>query len=190
MQKLEAVNKMLVAIGLTSVSSIDGNQHPAVVDAVVVLDGVDNKIQARGWYFNTDYNLTLAHNEGTGEVIVPATTLAVNPTDTFSSLVQRGTKLYDRKNATFVIGESVEVTLIQLLDFTYLPENAAEYISDRATRDFIRDKTGDQQKIKTIEADIVSSFARLNSENIKHNNVKIADNPTVVNVMSGIYPAW
>ena len=190
MQKLKAINKMLVAIGLTSVSSIEGNQHPAVLDAVVVLDAADSSIQGRGWYFNTDYDLTLSFNTETGEVIVPSTTLAVDPVDTTSPYVQRGTRLYDRSTSTFDIGESVIVNIIQQLQFDYLPENAAEYISDVAARDFVANKTGDQQKLKKIETDITFSYSRLNSENIKHNDVKLADNPNVQAVMSGITPAW
>lgn len=190
MQKLEAINKMLVASGLSSVSSLEDNQHPAVLDALVLLEAADKLIQGKGWYFNTDYNLTLSYNSVNGEVTLPSTTLAVDPCDTTYPYIQRGNRLYDRVANTYNIGKNIDVTLIQQLAFDELPENAAIHISDVAARDYVADKVGDTNKGIKLNNDVKESYSVLHAEDIKFNNIKLSDNPVQIAVRSGIIPSW
>ena len=62
MLRLDAVNQMLESINQTPVTTILNNQHPDVLTAVSVLNRIDKQVQAMGWWFNTDHNLTLAYN--------------------------------------------------------------------------------------------------------------------------------
>jgi hypothetical protein len=188
MDKLTAINQMLSAIGQTPVTFIIANQHPDVLSALAVLNRIDRKIQSKGYWFNTDYNLTLAYNALTKEVIIPATTLSIDPTDSTSGLVQRGTRLYDSINNTFEVGASVAVTLIQKLEFEHLPEVAADYITSTCCYEFVRDKIGDRVKMDELAKDKETARKALNSEDIKYSGTSLRTHPYVAGMLSNVMP--
>ena len=59
-------------------------------------------------------------------------------------LVQRGTKMYDRKNHTFNIGKSVKLDVVSVLEFVDMPEVAKRYVTIRSTRIFQDRVVGDE----------------------------------------------
>jgi len=188
MLKLDAINQMLLSIGQNPVTSLSSN-HPAVLAAVAIFNRVNKKIQGQGWWFNTDYNLTLSYNPTTGEIILPANTLGVDPVDTTSGLVQRGNKLYDRLLTTFNVGEDVIVNIKQLLEFEDIPENAASYIAAQASYEFHRDKVGDRVKMQELKEDIHATMIEVKKDDINFNNIKLSDNPSVKNLLGGMRPS-
>ncbi len=136
--ELEAVNIMLTNIGESPVSTLEDED---VVDAGIaknILASVNREIQSRGWWFNTDVNYKMICNTK-GEVVLPLNTLKVDTSGSHRlshDLVQRGSKLYDRKNHTFLINETIEASLVVGLDFYDLPETAKRYIILRSARIF------------------------------------------------------
>jgi hypothetical protein len=135
--ELEAINEMLNAIGEGQVSSIDtGNAD--VQQCVRLLRDHSRKVQKRGWWFNTDaeYEIT---PDGNSNLILPANTLRVDPVgdDRWEKpWVQRGTKLYDPNDHTFVFTESVKVDLVLGLAWEELPQTARDYITACAGLEF------------------------------------------------------
>ena len=105
--RLNIINAMLGANGVDPVSS-DDSTDPDVNSCLPVLTSADRDIQARGWWCNQEYNLTLVPDTA-GHILLPSNVLKVDPVDRSSWLVRRGTKLYDPQNHTFVIGTSVLV---------------------------------------------------------------------------------
>lgn len=189
MLKLDAINQMLSAIGQSPVTTIIQNQHPDVLSAIAVLNRVDRKVQSKGWWFNTDYGLTLAFNPLTLEVVVPMTTLGVEPSDSSLPYVQRGTRLYDYINTTFELGVSVDVDIKQLLIFENLPESAAAYIAAKASLDFVIDVIGDNNKIANLREEVRETKIDLKIEDIKYSDITLGTNPSVQGILSGIRPA-
>ena len=134
--KLDAVNTMLSAIGEAPVSSLSSGLIEAEI-AETILNTVDREVQSMGWHFNTELNKSFAQDTA-GEIILPADILRADATLAAQSpdLVQRGLKMYDRKNHTFNIGASAQLDIVVQLEFDDTPEVAKRYVILRATRIF------------------------------------------------------
>ena len=134
--KLDAVNTMLSSIGEAPVSSLSSGLIEAEI-AETILDTVDREVQSMGWNFNTELKKSFAQDVS-GQILLPADILRADATYQANSkdLVQRGLKMYDKKNHTFVIGAATELDIIVQLVFDDLPEVAKRYIVLRATRIF------------------------------------------------------
>jgi len=134
--KLDAVNTMLSSIGEAPVSSLSSGLIEAEI-AESILDTIDREVQSMGWHFNTELNKSFAQTPA-GEILLPAdipradATLKANA----PNLVQRGLKMYDRVNHTFIVGTNAALDVVVQLVFDDLPEVAKRYIVLRATRIF------------------------------------------------------
>jgi len=134
--KLDAVNTMLSAIGEAPVSSLSSGLIEAEI-AETILNTVDREVQSMGWHFNRELNKSFAQDTN-GQIILPADILQADATLVANgpNLVQRGLKMYDRKNHTFNIGVNVALDVVVQLEFTDVPEVAKRYMVLRATRIF------------------------------------------------------
>ena len=134
--QLDAVNTMLSAIGEAPVSSLSSGLIEAEI-AETILNTIDREVQSMGWHFNKELNKSFAQSTD-GEIILPNNILRADATLAPQSpdLVQRGLKMYDKKNHTFNIGTNTYLDVIVQLDFDDLPEVAKRYIILRATRVF------------------------------------------------------
>ena len=134
--KLNGVNTMLSAIGEAPVNSLSSGLLEAEV-AETILDTVDREVQSMGWHFNTELNKSYAQDSN-GEIILGNDILRADATQKSDSkdLVQRGLKMYDRGNHTFVINAEAALDVVVQLDFDDLPEVAKRYVVLRATRIF------------------------------------------------------
>jgi len=134
--KLDAVNTMLSAIGEAPVSSLSSGLVEAEI-AESILNTIDREVQSMGWHFNTELNKSFAKTVA-GEIILPADILRADATlkANAPNLVQRGLKMYDRVNHTFIVGTNAALDVVVQLVFDDLPEVAKRYIVLRATRIF------------------------------------------------------
>jgi len=134
--KLDAVNTMLSSIGEAPVSSLSSGLVEAEI-AESILNTIDREVQSMGWHFNTELNKSFAKTVA-GEIILPADILRADATlkANAPNLVQRGLKMYDRVNHTFIISTDVALDVVIQLIFDDLPEVAKRYIVLRATRIF------------------------------------------------------
>jgi len=134
--KLDAVNTMLSAIGEAPVNSLSSGLVEAEI-AETILNTVDREVQSMGWHFNTEYKKSFAQDTN-GEVPLGADILRADAHLDANSknLVQRGLRMYDRKNHTFAINSAVLLDVVVQLDFEDLPEVAKRYVTLKATRIF------------------------------------------------------
>lgn len=134
--KLDAINTMLSAIGEAPVNSLSSGLVEAEI-AETILNTIDREVQSMGWHFNTELNKSYAQNLS-GEIVLGTDILRADATLEANSpdLVQRGLKMYDRKNHTFNVGASAKLDVVVQLNFDDLPEVCKRYITLRATRIF------------------------------------------------------
>lgn len=170
-RELEILNAMLAVNGEAPVSSVSSND-PSAIQARNVLNRVSTKIQARGWWFNTE-RFTLSPLAGTGEIVLPSNTLSVDPVNTYSPLVQRGKRLYDRENNTYSIGTEVVVDIILKLDIDDLPSLVADYLMDKAVGEYYVDDDGDMDKARAVQQREAESYAFMQREHLKNSDVNI-----------------
>ena len=133
MSKLEAVNICLSSMGEPSIASLDG----AAIDAQMASDLIDEtsrSVQAMGFHWNRETH-TLSPNVA-GEIVLPSNTARVDTVDGDRSVdvIQRGTRLYDRTNNTYVFDKSLTVDIAVILPFEDLPLAAKNFITMRSAR--------------------------------------------------------
>lgn len=141
--ELEAVNQMLGTImeapvnSLLNVGSLDAQR------AISTLAEVSRDLQAQGWNFNQEKGMKLLPT-ASGEILLPVNCISVDTVgpDKGLDLIQRGMRLYNRREHTFTIGKAVTVDMTVLLPFDELPEAARRYIAVLACRMFQRRSVG------------------------------------------------
>jgi hypothetical protein len=161
--KLEAVNVCLTNIGEAPVASLSGLQVDAQV-ASSIIDEVSREVQSNGWHWNTEVH-TISPNIS-NQILLPANTLRVDTVENDRSLdvVQRGMKLYDRKDNTYIFSGSLRLHLTMVLDFDEIPEAARRYITMRSSRVFQERTLGSESLSKFNRGDEQQAWALLQHE--------------------------
>ena len=144
--ELEAINIMLAAIGEAPVNTLTGSLPVDVKIAQSTLVEINKSVQAEGWSFNTEIDVTLTPN-ASKEIVLPVNLLRVDANihqHPDIDPIQRGLKLYDRLKNTFEFDEDLICTVVYFRDFDEIPEQARSYINIRAARIFVDRLVSDQ----------------------------------------------
>ncbi len=133
--ELEAVNTILSIMGESPVNSLSVEGDLYVERAQSALKEMSREVQSKGWYFNRDYEYSLAKDVD-GKISIPLNALEVTPDgDNYEDpFVSRGDFLYDIEDQTYVFTAAVSCTIVWFLDWTNLPQAARRYITIRAAR--------------------------------------------------------
>ena len=138
--KLEAVNIIISVIGEAPVNTITGVSLPiTAIQAISTLDETSKAVQSEGWHCNTEHEYELTPDAVTSKITLPQNTLKFDLDPllyTDSDPVQRGLKLYDRKNHTELWTKSVKGSITFELEFEDLPEQLRHYITVKSARVF------------------------------------------------------
>ena len=132
---LNAVNRVLQMLGEAPVNSLQG-QFGLAKQAEVALNDVSRTIQTEGWSFNTDLEKKLERNSS-NEIELSSNVSRVvvdNLEYPDIDVVQRGDKLYDRRNNRYTFDEDLIVDMTTILEWDLLPEHARQYITIKAGR--------------------------------------------------------
>ena len=176
---------MLTSIGESPVNTLFQGTSVDARIAIQVLDEVDRAVQIVGWHFNTekDYPLSRdAHNNinlSQSIVRVDVDTSIYSDVD----VVQRGTKLYDRKNHTFDFTQDLKGEIILLLSFEELPEPARYYITTRASRIFQDRVVGSGEAARSLMNDEMMALAQLKEFDYDTGDPSIFDNYDVARII-------
>jgi hypothetical protein len=180
--KLEAINIMLSSIGESPVNSLTSGLVDAEM-AETILNATSRDVQSQGWHFNTEPSYGIVPL-ASGELLLPANCLKV---DQISSerefdLVQRGSRLYDRKKHTFKIGRTVQVDMVIMLDFEQLPEAARRFITLKGARVFQDRAVGSAELHGFQERDELRALVELKDMEADTADYTIFDNYAVSRV--------
>ena len=188
---LEAVNRVLQMLGEAPVNSLQG-QFGLAKQAEDSLNDVSRKIQAEGWSFNTDYEVTLQRNTS-NEIPVGASVsrVVVSPTEYPDyDVIQRGAKLYDRRRQSYTFTEDLKADVTSLLTWDDLPEHAHQYIMIKAGRQLQEAilGSGDLTKINlTQELEARSQFLEEETTKSEHNMLR--GNPNMTSALNTYLPS-
>lgn len=179
MTKLQAVNRLLAATGDSPVQSLEENYQQAEL-ALDTLNRVSRNEQAKGWFYNEEENLTL-NKDTSDHVVLPANILKVEIRNV-SKYVQRGLKIYDRENQTYVITEDVKADTVIQLDWDELPHVAREVIVSVAALTFYKDFFGAESTSETILQEIRDSKIALQKADVEARKVNLLGGSRVQNI--------
>jgi hypothetical protein len=135
--ELEAINVILATTANSPISTMDDNQ---IIDASLAsntLRSVLVEVQTQGLSFNTESKYIIAPDQN-GFIVLPRNTLRVDTDgdDASTDAVQRGTKLYNKDDHTFVWTKPVSLEITLGLPFEELPPVVANYATIKAARKY------------------------------------------------------
>lgn len=173
--KLEAVNVILSAAGEQPVTSLTGTTADAA-NAESILDEVSRAVQSPGYHFNTDKEVPFVPDNTTKEITLPSNILKIDA-DVYDfsdvDVVQRGAKLYDRKNRTYQFKRTIKADVVYLLPFEELTEAARRYIAVRSARVFHDRFVGSQEQHRFTSEDEYTAKQDFVSANLQNQDANI-----------------
>ena len=189
--ELECINIMLAAIGEAPVNGLTGTVPVDVRIAQSTLIEVNKQVQSEGWSFNTEIDVTLTR-DGSNNIPLGTDVLRVDAqTHDHPSIdpIQRGLKLYDRKNNTFVFDEDIRCTVVYFRSFDELPEQARSYMTIKAARVFVDRLISDQSLRTYTQEDEIRARSVLMETDLSNadHNMLIGD-PSISDAISTFSP--
>ena len=190
--ELECINIMLAAIGEAPINTLTGTLPVDAVTAQKTLAEINKDVQNEGWSFNQEFNVKLTRDSsnqialGTDMLKVDANVFD-HPT---IDVIQRGLKMYDRKNNTFVFDTDLTCNVTYFRNFDEIPESARRYINIRAARVFVDRLVGDDGLRTYTAQDEARARANLmenDMDNADHN--VLSGDPNLNNAMNTFTPA-
>lgn len=178
MTKLDAVNSILAVIGEMPVTTLEGTLNADAVLASRMLDDVVRDVLVEGWYFNTDHNMELTPDVN-GNVELADTVINVDVDPRYSidvDVVQRGKKLYDKKNHTYTFTKPLKgVSMTYHIDFDELPASAKQYALGLAKVKYQSNVLGDATLHQMLLQDLQKVRTAFVAEDIRQSDRNLLD---------------
>ena len=190
--ELECINIMLAAIGEAPINTLTGTLPVDAVTAQKTLAEINKDVQNEGWSFNQEFNVKLTR-DGSNQIALGTDMLKVDA-NVFDhptiDVIQRGLKMYDRKNNTYVFDTDLTCNVTYFRNFDEIPESARRYINIRAARVFVDRLVGDDGLRTYTAQDEARARANLmenDMDNADHN--VLTGDPNLNNAMNTFTPA-
>jgi hypothetical protein len=180
--ELEAVNTILSTIGESPLNTLSGSLPVDGTIAKNVLSEVSREVQSQGWHFNTHYKVPLSRD--TDNKIPLATNIVrveIDPrkySKVSYDIVQRNNELYNlAKNEETFDTNFTDATVVYLLPFDEIPEQAKRYITIRSARIFHDRTLGANTIHKFSQEDEAKSLSILKQAESHTGDYSIFDTP-------------
>ena len=183
--ELDAINTMLTTIGESPVTEINTNMADTRI-AQLILQEVDRATQIKGWNWNTEKDVPLTRDNN-NQIILASNVVRVDVSRTEYpkvEVVQRGGKLWDKKNKTFTFTANLKGEVVYLLPFTDIPEQARYYIVVRSARLFQQRMIGDTTGSAFSAEEETTAYMALNSAEDETADHNIFNNYDVAKVIA------
>ena len=183
--ELDAINTMLTTIGESPVNSVNASTADTRI-AQLILQEVDRATQIKGWNWNTEKDVPLTRN-GSNQIVLSANVVRVDVSRSeypSVEVVQRGNKLWDKKNKTFTFSADLKGEVVSLLPFTDLPEQARYYIVVRSARLFQQRMIGDSTGSAFSAEEETTAYMALNDSEDETADHNIFNNYDVAKVIA------
>jgi len=183
--RLDAINMCLRGIGVAPVATEDDPDLDAAL-AGQTIDQITEDIQARGYWFNKEYNWKLIPNESTGFIDAPSSAISLVTVGVSRAMkiTIRGGKLYDLVNHTYDMrillaevgnGEYIEFAFITSIPFDDMPPLARLAVTYTARRTFAQDLEVDERRWKFQRVDednAMNAMLKEDARNTKRNYLR------------------
>jgi hypothetical protein len=182
MTELDAINTILTISGEYPVNSLSDTGDATLTMAKDIFHKTNREVQSYGFNFNTeeDYPLVIDTN---GYINIPTNTLKVDPTDRTINAIQRGTKLYDKVNHTYVFKEGFKVNITFFLPFEELPQTVRDYITIKAARQYQARFKGSETIHKLTQEDEYKAWLNLLHDDAEAGDYSIFDSYDVYRII-------
>lgn len=180
MSLLEAVNRLLAGTGDAPVQSLEENYQQAEL-ALDTIERVSRNLQSKGWYFNEDEGVILNKNLN-NEVVLPANILSLEMSGDGGKYTQRGLKVYDKVNRTYIIEDEVKADIVIQLSWDELPHPAREAIVAEAAVIFYKDFFGEEAVTNSLERSLINAQIALQKADVDARDINLLSGSRVQNI--------
>lgn len=157
--ELDAVNFMLRAIGESPVSNLTTVSKPSAVKAQQVLGEQSLAVQSEGWNFVVEEEMSLEPHATSGYIYLPESIAAIEPAGTsrWDRVQERGGRLYDPVENTYVFTEAVVVKATIALPFDQLPQPARWYIAVKSAIQLVNSEGPGSASLRVVAEDLAEA---------------------------------
>ncbi len=182
--QLEAVNKMLACVGESPIETLLGELTANVQIAVDLLRDTSRELQSGQWNFNTEEDFELSRATD-GTVTLPGNTLDCDLTleNGQVNIVQRGLRLYDKSNHTYVFQSNPRVDIVFFLSWDELNEPTRNYIKIRAARIYQDQTVGSQEHHQFTAQDEATAQINFVSSDTRNEDATIFDTEDIASIV-------
>lgn len=139
MNRLDAVNEILSAVGVRPVDALDTDGTSLSAEAERWLDRELLRIQSQGWHYNIRKDVTYSPAED--GYIYPANEIIwvdSDQDDSTTDICLVGGRIYNRDDNTFTFTDDIKIRDCTLWDFACVPHPVRDYILKSAAYRFAR----------------------------------------------------
>lgn len=173
--EVQAVSELLAAIGEDPVENIE-DLPPSGNTALATLRGTSRDFQEEGHWFNQETDYVLEPN-GSGEIIIPDSILDIDSVD--GDAIQRGSRLYDRENKTYLFNTSVSCSVTFHLKWDELPSVARRYITALAIEKFVDGFPGAQAVTEARNRNLIRAKVAFDKATIRNGDYNLLNNESI-----------
>lgn len=182
MTELDAVNEILLAVGDSPVQSLQAGTYIEAIRIKQILQDTSRKVQTTGWWFNQERDLTLLPDV-IGEIKLAQNVITAEvKSDNDGSIIQRGNKLYNRKERSYLFKTPVVVNQIIMLEWDELPQVAREYITAFTAYEYNSGTRGLQDIKQDLQIKVQATFINLRAEDTRAKDVNMLQNTRAYNI--------
>jgi hypothetical protein len=186
--KLDAVNRCLGAVGTAPISTLEGDLSTDVQLALQEVDHSELLLQARGWHFNTSYDVDLVR-DGNGNIPVATNVLGVDINALYyaEDISLRDGKLFNHAKNTAVFDKDLKGTVTYRLAFDSMPVCAKACIAAAAALSFAGKTQPEYMSGQILRDEFRASMAELNAQEIRQSDRNAFQNISTSRVFSPLY---
>jgi len=169
MTELEAINRMLAAIGQAPITSVE-ETNPDVAICKRTLTQVSQEVQSEGWTFNTAYNVEISPRSSDNRIVIratypsPGTSYVIQMDLSHNTFYSRDKRSIAKRDGDFIYlynsttrsydwgTQPIEVdTVTYIDDIGELPPAAYNYIVAKASTVISMRTVGDPQQYAVLQ---------------------------------------
>lgn len=192
MNKLDAVNRVLLACGLQTVTALNtgGGSIQGMVERQI--DAIDAQEQARGWHFNRRYGVVLSPAQD-GTITVPdCFSIDTGGESASMDVTVRDGKLYrlDVDGGSDQFDGDVTVDMIDRVAWTDLPRRYQEFICASAAEMLNRSHVKSTAMAARIEEQLMRARTDALREDGENADVNLLSTQHAQNIRGRCRPRW
>lgn len=177
--ELEAVNTMLAIIGEQPVNTLEDSGVSEATLARTTLLRVSREVQAKGLNCNSEDGVSYTP-DNEGFINLPAETLMVDASDPTRKVAQRGLRLYDLEEHSYVFSEPIDLDIVLMLAFDDLPQTVKDYVVIKAARKFAANVLGSDIVHQLSAEDEMSAYRVMAAAELDKGDFTIFDAPDCI----------
>ena len=184
---IDAVNRVLSAIGDAPVNSIEDPTNVNVINAISIVEKCSRREQSKGWSFNMNENYKLNIDVNTQKISWSATFLRL-VSKNGKVLTRRDNHVYNFTDQTFTFpGKNIIVEVILEVPLEDCPEPMINYIVATASSEFQKKYLNDPNLSESLSIEERQAWVDLQDYELEVNKFNALESPQVQRIRGRRY---